>query len=97
MSLSVIAVGLEAFAAANVSAAESISAAGTADSAAMLGTGELRGGRCVRTHIRAGPGVSDADFPSTYRTVTPGSFLTHFNGLLAGAGGFSLVGRSRGC
>jgi hypothetical protein len=37
MSLSVIAVGLEAFAAANVSAAESISAAGTADSAAMLG------------------------------------------------------------
>jgi hypothetical protein len=38
MSLSVIAVGLEAFTAANVSAAESISAAGTADSAAMLGT-----------------------------------------------------------
>ena len=37
MGLSVIAVALESFAAANVSAAESISAAGTADSAAMLG------------------------------------------------------------
>jgi hypothetical protein len=37
MSLSVIAVGLEAFTAANVSAVESISAAGTDDSAAMPG------------------------------------------------------------
>jgi hypothetical protein len=37
MSLSVIAVGLEPFAAANVSALESISAATTDDSAAMLG------------------------------------------------------------
>jgi hypothetical protein len=37
MTLSPIAVGLEASTAANVSAAESISAAGTADSAATLG------------------------------------------------------------
>jgi hypothetical protein len=37
MSLSVIPVGLEAFSAANMSAAESISAAGSADSATMLG------------------------------------------------------------
>ena len=37
MGLSVIPAGLEAFSAANVSAAESISAAGSADSAAMLG------------------------------------------------------------
>jgi hypothetical protein len=37
MSLSVIPAGLDAFSAANMSAGESISAAGSADSAAMLG------------------------------------------------------------
>ena len=44
-----------------------------------------------------GLAVSDADIRSTYRTVTPGSFLTQSNGILAGTGGFTLVGRSRGC
>jgi len=65
MVLSVVPIGLEAFSAANMAASESISAAGSADSAAMLGAAATALGPIGASYLAAYGPAQDNNLAGT--------------------------------